>query len=148
MLAYDEELLYIAVSCTRAEGFKYTNADQPRPRDPELAAQDRVELLLDVDRDFVTWYRLAIDHRGWTGEACWGDKSWDPSWFVAAGQGDAEWVAEAAIPLAELTGQTPTAGRAWAVGIERVVPGVGFQSWTRPAAADVIGQGFGYLIFR
>ena len=67
-----------ACSCTRAEGFHYEKSTAPRPRDPRLDDQDRVELLIDIDRDFVTYYRLTIDHRGWTGEACWGDQSWDP----------------------------------------------------------------------
>ena len=36
----------------------------------------------------------------------------------------------------------------WAVGIQRVVPGVGFQSWSTPAAVAVLPDGFGYLVFQ
>lgn len=147
MLAFDEEFLYIAVSCTRAERFKYEPSDEPRPRDADLADQDRVELLIDVDRDFATYYQLAIDCRGWTAERCWQDSSWNPNWFVAAGQTDTTWTAEAAIPLSEL-GDSRTAGkRAWALGIQRIVPGVGFQSWTVPASPSYTPEGFGYLLF-
>ncbi|MEX0675920.1 MAG: YCF48-related protein [Pirellulales bacterium] len=148
MLAYDEEFLYIGVSCARALGFRYDTSNKPRPRDPDLSDHDRVELLLDVDRDFATYYRLVIDHRGWTGESCWHDATWDPAWFVASGGDDQAWTAEAAIPLSELTGQVPQAGTSWAVGVERIVPGVGFQSWTTPAAPEVLPEGFGYLMFR
>jgi hypothetical protein len=148
MLAYDEEFLYIGVSCTQAPGFKYVPSDQPRPRDPDLSDQDRIELVIDVDRDFATCYRLAIDHRGWTGESCWGDRTWDPTWFVASGQADGAWTTEAAIPLSELTGQLPQSKHAWAVGVQRVVPGVGFQSWTTPASAEIIPEGCGILIFQ
>ncbi|MBI3837904.1 MAG: hypothetical protein HY288_08225 [Planctomycetia bacterium] len=147
MLAYDEEFLYVAVSCTQAAGFKYEKSSAPRPRDPDLADQDRIELLLDIDRDFATYYRLSIDHRGWTGESCWQDLTWNPNWFVASGSGDGTWTAEAAIPLSELAGQPPTSKHAWAVGVQRVVPGVGFQSWTTPASTDVMPEGFGFLIF-
>jgi hypothetical protein len=67
---------------------------------------------------------------------------------VASAQSDGAWTAEAAIPLAELTGQPPAAKSAWAVGVQRIVPGVGFQSWTTPAAAETIPEGFGILIFK
>ena len=67
---------------------------------------------------------------------------------AAARVGAGEWTAEAAIPLSELSGQHPTAKTAWAVGIQRVVPGVGFQSWTAPAASEIMPEGFGLLIFQ
>jgi hypothetical protein len=147
LLAYDEEFLYVGVSATQAAGFKYEKSNEPRPRDPDLAEQDRIELLLDVDRDFATFYRLSIDHRGWTGESCWQDPTWNPNWFVASGSSDGTWTAEAAIPLAELTGQPPASKHVWAVGVQRVVPGVGFQSWTTPASTEIMPEGFGFLIF-
>jgi photosystem II stability/assembly factor-like uncharacterized protein/tetratricopeptide (TPR) repeat protein len=148
MLAYDDEFLYVGVSCARAPRFKYVKSDQPRPRDAELGDEDRVELLIDIDRDFATYYRLSIDHRGWTADSCWQDKTWNPTWFVATGGDESTWTAQAAIPLAELTTQPPAARSSWAVGIQRVVPGVGFQSWTTPASPDVVPEGFGILMFQ
>ena len=76
----------------------YTGAKGPRPRDPDLSAHDRVEVMLDVDRDFGTYYRLTIDHRGWPSEGCWGDRTWNPTWFVAADASEGTWTAEAAVP--------------------------------------------------
>ncbi len=148
MLAYDDEYLYVGLSCQRAESFRYEPSDAPRTHDAPIDRHDRVELLIDVDRDFVTHYRLVIDYRGWPAEDCWGDTSWDPAWYIASGQSDDAWTAEAAIPLTELSGDAPIAGSAWAVGIQRIVPGVGFQSWTTPAAVAAIPEGFGYLLFR
>lgn len=147
MLAYDGEFLYLAIEARQAPGAKYTSSRGARPRDPDLTEHDRVELFVDLDRDFTTYYRLAIDHRGWPAEACWGDASWDPTWFVAAGTAGNTWTAEAAVPLDQLTGKYLTSGDAWAIGIQRVVPGVGFQSWNTPAAVAVVPEGFGYLIF-
>ncbi len=147
LLAYDREFLYLAVNCRRAPGVQYEPATGPRTRDPDLSQQDRVEVYLDLDRDFVTYYRLCIDHRGHTGEGCWGDCTWDPAWFVAADGDQDAWTAEAAVPLEQLTGQFPSSGTVWALGIQRTVPGVGFQSWASPAAVEVIPEGFGYLIF-
>ena len=59
-----------------------------------------------------------------------GRPSWNPTWFVATQQTDNTWSVEAAIPLAELTGTLPESKHVWAVGLERTVPNVGFQSWT------------------
>lgn len=159
MLAYDDEFLYLAIKCRKAPGAKYPGTQGPRPRDPDLSARDRVDVLLDLDRDFATYYRLSIDHRGWPAEGCWGDRSWDPTWFIAArpvggavscpsdGNAEGTWTAEAAVPLDQLTGRYPQPRDAWALGIQRTVPGVGFQSWSSPAAAEVMPEGFGYLIF-
>ena len=148
MLAYDREFLYVAVQCACVPGAKYEAAAGPRPRDADLTGHDRVELLLDVDRDYATYYRLAVDHRGWTAESCWGDRTWDPVWFVAAAGSGGAWTAEAAIPLEHLTGRFPQARDAWAIGIQRVAPRAGFQSFSAPAvAAVVMPEGFGYLIF-
>jgi photosystem II stability/assembly factor-like uncharacterized protein len=148
MLAHDNEFLYIAARCTKSPDAVYEVATQPRPRDPDLSQHDRIEVLIDIDRDFATYYRLTIDHRGWVGDACWGDFTWDPEWFVAAEANRDEWVVEAAIPLAALhAGPLPRA-TTWAVGIQRTVPGVGFQSWTTPAATEPNPAGFGYLQFQ
>jgi len=147
MLAYDAEYLYLAINCRFAPGTKYEPTKGPRPRDPDLSARDRVDVFIDLDRDYATCYRLTIDHRGWPGEGCWGDSTWDPTWFVAADTSQGDWTAEAAIPMDQLTGNYPTSRAVWAVGIQRTVPGVGFQSWTTPAATAVMPEGFGYLIF-
>jgi len=131
----------------RASGPAAPAAAGSRPRDADLTAHDRIDLLIDLDRDFATYYQMTIDHRGWTSESCWGDKTWDPTWFVAAAQGDRTWTVEAAIPLEQLTGRLPKPGDVWAIGIQRVAPGAGFQSWTTPAAVVVQPEGFGYMVF-
>lgn len=145
MLAHDDGYLYVAAVCQKAPGVEYTTSDEPRRRDPDLSTQDRLELLIDVNRDYHSFYRLTIDHRGWAGDACWGDRRWNPKWHVAAESDQESWTIEAAIPLAEIAGAEETAGAIWAVGMQRVVPQVGFQSWTQPASVVGQPQGFGYL---
>lgn len=148
MLAHDDEFLYVAARCAHAPGVDYQADTQPRPRDPDLSGRDRIDILIDIDRDFATYYRLTIDHRGWVGDACWDDPTWDPAWFVAADSNRDEWIVEAAIPLSALQAGPLPRATTWAVGIQRTVPGVGFQSWTEPAATDPDPAGFGYLQFR
>ena len=109
--------------------------------------QHRVQLLLDIDRDYTSFYRLTVDHRGWTREECFGDVAWNPSWYVAADRDRTQWTIEAAIPLSELVREVPSSRAVWAMGIQRVVPGVGFQAWNSPADVEVIPEGFGLLFF-
>jgi hypothetical protein len=118
-----------------------------RTHDADLSAHDRIDILLDIDRDYATYYRFTVDHRGWTAESCWDDSSWNPDWFVAAAETDETWIVEIAIPMDQLVGRAPQSHDAWAIGIQRTVPGVGFQSWTTPASTDILPEGFGYLIF-
>lgn len=146
-IARDEEFLYVGITCRKAPGGEYAAASGPRPSDADLRRRDRVELLLDVDRDYATYYKLAVDHRGFVHDECWGDASWNPSWYVAAGGDDKEWTVEAAIPFDQLVQSPPVGGAAWAIGIQRTAPGAGFQSWTAPASTAVQPEGFGWLLF-
>ena len=66
---------------------------------------------------------------------------------MAARTADGSWTVEAAIPLEQLTGHYPAAHDVWAIGVQRTVPGVGFQSWSTPASTEGIPEGFGLLMF-
>lgn len=147
LMAYDDRFLYLAMEARQAPGGNYEPATGQRLRDGDLSRRDRVDVYLDLNRDYATYYHLAIDSRGWTTDDCWGDSTWNPQWFVAASTADGVWTAEAAIPLGELSATAPVAGAAWAIGLQRTIGGVGFQSWNAPAAVDVMPEGFGYLIF-
>jgi hypothetical protein len=148
-LAYDNDFLYLLVQCKHpAERFVPTV--KGRGRDADLRGFDRVSLLLDLDRDYSTCYHLQIDQRGCVCEDCWGDKRWDPRWFVAVRGGPEGWVAEAAIPLTLLTGDGVTPGCAWACNVVRVLPGRGVQAWSLPAEVPeeaLRPEGMGLLLF-
>jgi hypothetical protein len=104
-------------------------------------------ILLDVDRDYTSYWSLTVDHRGWPAESCFGDRTWNPQWFIAAGGNAEYWTIEAAIPLTELAPKRPQVRDVWAIGIQRVIPGIGLQSFTTPAAAEPVPEGFGLLVF-
>jgi photosystem II stability/assembly factor-like uncharacterized protein len=144
--AYDREFLYIALRCKHPTGQRVEPV-QKRQRDEDLRPYDRVSILLDLDRDYSTYYHLQVDQRGCVCEDCWGDRSWDPRWFVAVRSTDDGWQIEAAIPLAELTGEPVTHGTAWACNIVRVLPGRGVQGWSLPAGAEPRPEGMGLLFF-
>jgi hypothetical protein len=145
-LTYDKEYLYVGLVCRQPKE-KYVAPVKPRPRDADVRPYDRVSLLLDVDRDYSTYYHLQIDQRGCTCEDCWGDLSWNPKWFVAIQSEPGVWQVEAAIPLVELTGESVTLGKTWACNVARVVPGQGVQAFSLPADAQPRPEGMGLLTF-
>jgi hypothetical protein len=146
-LARDDEFLYVAILCEKVRGCDYATTEETRGRDADLSLNDRIDLCFDLDRDYRTYHRLTIDYRGFTRDACLGDESWNPTWFVAADQDEHTWRVEAAIPLAELQSRPPQPRDVWAIGASRIMPGEGFSSWNRPATPSVKPEGFGLLLF-
>jgi hypothetical protein len=148
LMQYDGQFLYFAATCRRpAPASADELVNEKAPRDADLSAQDRIELLIDVDRDYTTYDRLVVSSSGAIADRCWEDYSWSPGWFVATDRTETTWTVEAAIPLAELTSTLPETKHVWAVGAQRVVPNVGFQSWTQPAGTKIVPEGFGLLVF-
>jgi hypothetical protein len=145
--AYDAHFLYIAVTCSHPKGESAPPVAK-RLRDADLTGHDHVDILLDLDRDYQTYYRFQVDRRGCLAEDCWGDKSWNPKYFVAFNPGETGWTAEIAIPFVELTGDKPSSGRTWAANVSRVVPGKGIQAWSTPADGEPRPEGMGLLQFR
>ena len=76
-------------------------------------------------------------------------KDKDGNYQETAVKSDKEgWRAEAAIPLADLTGERITVGKAWACNVVRVLPGRGVQGWSLPADVEPRPEGMGLLLFR
>lgn len=145
-LAYDSEFLYVALRCGHPAD-RFVKPVTVRKRDEDLSGFDRVSLLLDLDRNYSTYFRLEIDQRGCLCEDCWGDKSWNPKWFVAIRSDKSGWQVEAAIPLVELTGEPLTIGKAWACNLVRTLPGRGVQAWSLPADVEPRPEGMGIMLF-
>ena len=151
-LACDAQFLYLAVRCRKAAHASYQAADAIRPRQADLSANDRIDLILSPDRDYTSCDRLSIDYRGWVNCSCSGGAPWQPVCYVAAGMHDGDWTVEAAIPWDQMVPH-PAAGSArgrrdpWAVNIQRTIPQVGFQSWSNPAGVEPRPEGMGILTF-
>ncbi|MCE9526720.1 MAG: hypothetical protein K8R36_11780 [Planctomycetales bacterium] len=145
--AFDKEFLYIGASCRKPKGAFYATGEQPRKHDADLAAHDRVEICLDIDRDYGSYWKLAVDSRGFTADSCFGDATWNPTWYVASGGDELYWTFEAAIPLAELTPRAPQIRDVWSIGIQRIIPNIGQQSFTQPASIPERGETFGLMVF-
>lgn len=146
VFSHDAEYLYIGVQCFHPEG-KQVPAVEKRTRDMQLDDFDRVSIMIDLDRDYQTYFQLNVDQRGAVAEDCWGDRTWNPKWFVAVHREERGWSAEIAIPLVELSSDTPTQGRVWACNVTRTIPGQGTQSWSIPSGVEPRPEGMGLLQF-
>jgi photosystem II stability/assembly factor-like uncharacterized protein len=145
-LAYDKDFLYLALRCCHPSD-RHVPPVKVRPHDADLRPYDRVSLLLDLDRDYSTYFHLQVDQRGCVCDDCWGDRSWNPRWFVAVRSEKDCWQIEAAIPLTELTGDAVTLGRTWACNVVRILPGRGVQAFSLPAEVQPRPEGMGLLMF-
>lgn len=145
-ITYDKDFLYLALRCRHPAGQAVLPVKNRTP-DADLRPYDRVSVLLDLDRDYATCFQLQIDQRGCVCEDCWGDRSWNPRWFVAVHTTADAWQIEAAIPMHELTGEAVSAGQAWAWNVVRVLPGRGVQAWSLPADVQPRPEGMGLLLF-
>ncbi|MDR0338083.1 MAG: hypothetical protein LBI18_13440 [Planctomycetaceae bacterium] len=147
MFMYDKQYLYLGIRCPRVAGFSYPPiSEKPRSRDVVTNDQDRVEILLDIDRDYGTYYSLTIDSRGWITDTCWNNKNWNPDWYVARHEDKESWYIEAAIPFESLTDQFPMPQTVWAVGVRRIVPGFGIECWNAENSFNLT-EGLGFLVF-
>ena len=154
MFLHDAEYLYIGLRCPKVPGFHSPPLEgqggAQRLRDIGMQDQDRVEILIDTNRDYGTYYSLTIDFRGWVTDANFGAQSWNPRWYVARHESDHAWYIEAAIPWSELSPEL--AGRLtlptiiWGIAIRRLVPGIGIECWNAENSFDLT-EGFGLLVF-
>ena len=112
-LAHDNDYLYLAVRCRKAPGFDYQKNDGPRRRDTDLNARDRIEILVDIDRDYGTYYRLTVDHRGWPNETFLRDRNWNPDWYIHASDDADTWTIEAAIEMKYIAPSRQRTKKVW-----------------------------------
>ncbi len=146
-MAYDDEFLYLGGRIARhASTTSVPSESGERSYDADLGNHDRVTWCFDTDRDYSTWYRLQIDQRGQTTDACWLDHKWNPKWFVAIDSDENHWRFEAAIPLEELTGR-PAKNQTWAVSVSRFLPGHGTSGWNHQGSKQPQPESFGLAKF-
>jgi len=147
MLLRDSEYWYIGLRCPKVPGFTYPPVvGRQRIRDAVTPDEDRVEILIDTDRDYTTYYSLTIDSRGWVTDLCLGDRNWNPQWHIARHEDDAAWYIEAAIPFSALSQRPIVPGTVWSLAIRRLVPGVGIECWNAENSFDLT-EGFGLVVF-
>jgi len=150
--AYDNEFLYLAIECRRTEGSHIAPRGRPpRAHDDAQHSPDRIELSLDLDRDYVTAYRLTVDELGRSADDCCGDTSWNPTWYIASGGDETTWAVEVAIAWSQLAPRSPQPGDTWAIGVSRAVAGQLPHAWSHSLTSptpSTAGSAWGFLQFR
>jgi hypothetical protein len=148
MVCYDAEHLYLAGSFPRAAGTRLDRKiSRARRHDEDLKEFDRLRILLDVDRDYYTWYDMQVDQRGCTADSCWRDSTWNPKWYVATDGDEDRWRIEIAIPFAELAWRPPTKGTTWGLALIRTIPAVSVETWVQSSSSEPQPESFGLLRF-
>ncbi len=117
----DEQFLYLALRCRRLSGTRLPDAIGRRPRDSNLLDSDRVEISIDIDRDYCSAFLFVVDSSGRVAESIGDDLAWNPAWYVATAAQGEFWTAEVAIPLQELGDQSQH--EVWAVSANRHLRG-------------------------
>jgi photosystem II stability/assembly factor-like uncharacterized protein len=157
-LAYDDEFFYLAARVQKASLLNYARPSGPRSRDTDLRTHDRLQVMIDIDRDCSTAFLLSIDHRGWPEEACVVRREsgrfdaaasrWNPTWYIAQAESPAQWRIEAAIPLRELTSEPVAPREVWSIGLQRVIPQHGTLTWPVQASLEpALPETLGFLQF-
>lgn len=70
--AYDDEFLYVYVSCPQVDGYagKTESTEVPRRYDMNLDGTDHFVLQVDTDRDYASSSELAINRSGHAYDRC------------------------------------------------------------------------------
>lgn len=119
VVAYDDKFFYAGFVCQKIAGQYYNTRKQSRPRDADLSHRDRIELKLDIDRDYCSSFWFAVDHRGWVREGCGGSLGWNPDWYVSQSETATTWTVEFAIPLDQLIPNQIDSESMWAIQMSR-----------------------------
>lgn len=144
--AADQDYLYLALRCD-ADVESLVPLAASREYDSDLSSTDRIEILLDTDRDYSTAIHLGIGQDGRTFDSCAESEAYNPRWFVAVNQHANGWVAEVAIRLEDLTTRDVKPGEAWAISLARRGPNINSQSWSQLRTPALLPQAAGLLVF-
>ncbi len=146
--AWDAQFLFIAAACVHPTAVDHAPQSGERRRDVDLSQHDRLTLRLDIDRDYATHWKLSVDVNGSANDALNHDASWNPKWFLDTSSDHLRWAFEVAIPWDQISPAPPQPGDVWAIGVDRLMPGLGRQGWGQAEQRDSDRQQVGLLIFQ
>ena len=146
-IVFDDQWIFIWVHCQRDSASKRSQTAKQRSYDSDLSAEDRIKIMLDVDRDRSAILQFEVDQRGLTRDTCWGLMPWNPRWFVAQQQSETFWSSEIAIPISELTSARRLAGSHWCFGLERQSGQRTLGHWPKAIGKSLEARELGVLRF-
>ena len=146
-LAHDNRYLYVF---SNAPSTASNNITKDRKSDNLKPDIDQIQLRLDLDRDYASWFDLRWSATGDLHDSVNDMVQWNPAWSIAMTHDATSWSAEIAIPLEQLTvGSDMTfekwTDRVWALNAVRYVPGVSTQTRT-PYLSDRVSSDDWFLL--
>ena len=133
LFGYDDDFFYVAARCNKLTRHHYRESQAARARDAQIQNEDRIEIVIDTDRDYASFLHFEVDHRGWCRDGTNASQGWDPEWFVAQNSDEKSWTIELAIPIQQMTASETVGQTAWAVSLARRVGRKSPNLWNTPA---------------
>jgi hypothetical protein len=147
--SFDDRYLYIAIDSPREAQATINSVSKPRKYDSDLDAADHIHFVLDTDRDYASAVELGVSSEGETFDRCCGLPQYNPQYAVAIPRAPLSnrWIAEIAIPIADLTTRADLTSEAWAVSAHRRSSKGDTQSWSSMSSEQPLFQSAGLLLF-
>jgi photosystem II stability/assembly factor-like uncharacterized protein len=123
--SYDDEFVYVAFQSSDDQirpDVSATVAAQ-RSRDLDLSGVDRLQLMIDTDRDLLTSFQFFVSGSGQTNDSIDGNLAWNPTWYRQVHRADGRIAFEMAILRRELADLPIHAGESWYVSAQPVAAG-------------------------
>ncbi len=113
--SYDEEYFYVAFESAddRIRPDVTTASPRQKSRDHDLSQVDRLQLLIDCDRDLLTAFQFGVSGSGQTNDAIDGNLAWNPTWYRQIHRSDGRVAVEMAILRRDLVDLPILAGDSW-----------------------------------
>ena len=120
-----------------------------------LSRDDCVEIFLDVDHDYQTYYQLLINSLGTLTDVHWAGsrnfeeiKVWNGRFDIATDVQDTFWAVEVALPSTEFHNASMSRGDIWGFNIARVrIPSAEYGQWAPTYGSANRPGRFGFLVF-
>jgi len=125
---FDDDFIYFAVVCVEPQPDRISWAKTARD-DHSVFSGEAVEIFIDPAHSHADYHQLAVGAGGGIWDSAKSDTSWDSGIRAAAGPVDAGWIAELAVPWADL-GVTPTPGTIIGLNVCRDRNAARAREWT------------------
>ncbi len=148
-LVYDQDNLYIALNCLEPNISGLVA--KCGKHDKNVWGDDSIEVFLDTNRDYSTYFHLITNPLGTQYDSYKKDAAgWNPRWRVATAIGKKHWNVEIAIPFEELNISMPQPGEVWGLNLNRArrAGEIEISGWSFVDGSNHRPERFGYLVFR
>jgi thioredoxin-like negative regulator of GroEL len=154
-VGYRDNVLYIGI-----KGYESSTdslAARVTERDQRVHEDDCVELFLDLDHDYTTYYQIVVNSLGTIGDTRWdnsaqngsgGEDEWNGEYEIATKVEETFWTAEIAIPIAQFE-QRIEPGQIWGFNLARIriANAAEYGQWVPTYGRALRPDRFGFILF-